>query len=91
MRRGFSAVLDVLGEIDRICEKHNIAYFADWGTLLGTVRHAGFIPWDDDFDIAMKRRDYELFLEVSKTELSNDCFISSFYTDSETTNFVLIV
>ncbi|MCM1541735.1 MAG: LicD family protein [Blautia sp.] len=59
-------VLDVAAEI---CYKHNIRYFADWGTLLGAVRHKGFIPWDDDMDICMFRNDYEHFLEIAPTEL----------------------
>ena len=61
--------LDVLGEIDRICKKYDISYFADWGTLLGAARHHGFIPWDDDLDICMKREDYIKFRAVADSEL----------------------
>ena len=69
IKRAWPAELEVLSEIDRICKKYNISYFADWGSLLATVRHDGFIPWDDDLDIVMKRADYERFLEVSDREL----------------------
>lgn len=69
MKRNWACMIKILAEIDRICRKHDIQYFADWGTLLGTVRHKGFVPWDDDIDIAMKRLDYMKFCEVAKTEL----------------------
>ena len=68
VKQAWAADLSVLEEIDRICCKHNIAYFADWGTLLGAVRHGGIIPWDDDIDIVMKREDYNRFLEASEQE-----------------------
>ena len=63
MKRCWAAQLQVLSDIDALCEKYNIKYFADSGTLIGAVRHGGFIPWDDDSDIGMLREDYEKFLE----------------------------
>ena len=69
MKSYWAMQLEVLNEIDRICRKHHIQYFAEWGTLLGTVRHRGYIPWDDDMDIAMKRMDYEKFRKVLPGEL----------------------
>ena len=69
IKRAWATELEVLAQIDRICTKYNIQYFAEWGTLLGAVRHNGFIPWDDDIDIGMKRADYERFLEVAQKEL----------------------
>lgn len=69
MKHAWAAELEVLSEVDRICKKYNIQYYADWGTLLATVRHEGFIPWDDDLDIVMKREDYKRFLEVAPKEL----------------------
>lgn len=69
MKSCWAAQIEVLLEIDRICRKYNIQYFAEWGTLLGTIRHGGFIPWDDDMDIAMKRIDYERFLKIAPKEL----------------------
>lgn len=69
MKRTWKVELNILDEIDRICKKNNITYFLVHGSLLGAVRHKGFIPWDDDLDIAMKRADYELFLQVAPKEL----------------------
>lgn len=56
----------------------NIQYFADWGTLLAAVRHEGFIPWDDDLDITMKREDYHRFMEIAQTELPEGFFAYDF-------------
>lgn len=60
---------ELLCEIDRICRKHNIHYFLFYGTLLGAIRHKGFIPWDDDVDICMMRKDYLHFYDVAQKEL----------------------
>lgn len=69
LKRGWAATLEVLSDIDALCQKHGITYFAHLGTLIGTVRHHGFIPWDDDIDICMKREDYMKFLAVAPGEL----------------------
>lgn len=80
MKRAWAAQLEVLHDIDKVCRKHNIQYFADWGTLLGAVRHGGFVPWDDDLDICMKRGDYRKFLEVAPMELPKEYGLVNFHT-----------
>ena len=83
MKCSWASQLEVLVEIDRICRKHHIQYFAEWGTLLGTVRHGGFIPWDDDMDIAMKREDYERFLKLAPAEFPKDYTILNYRNQQE--------
>lgn len=73
--------LEILDEFARICQKYKLNYFLTGGTMLGAIRHQGFIPWDDDIDIGMTRHDYDLFIEYAKTELS-----SKYYLDSHETN-----
>ncbi len=75
--------LKVMKIIKEICEKENIRYFMIGGTLLGAIRHSGFIPWDDDVDLAMPRKDYERFLEVSNKYLPSNIFVQNFRTDDK--------
>lgn len=77
------AQLYILNEIKRICDLHNIHFFLDCGTLIGAVRHGGFIPWDDDIDIGMLREDYERFLALASKELRNDFFIDNYSTNPD--------
>jgi lipopolysaccharide cholinephosphotransferase len=73
--------LQILKEVKRICEKHSIDYFLCFGTLLGAVRHQGFIPWDDDIDIAMTYNNLIKFREVCKTELDSNFFLQNENTE----------
>ena len=72
MKRAWGAGLTILSEVDRICKKYDIPYYADGGTLLGAVREGQFIPWDDDIDILMLRKDFNHFVEIVEKELPKD-------------------
>ncbi len=76
-----AVLLELLIELDRVCRSHGIEYTLSGGTLLGAVRHGGFIPWDDDADIVMLRCEYEKFREACKTDLD----ASRFYFQDDTT------
>ncbi len=69
LRRCQLRQLDILKEIDAVCRRHHIDYWLDGGTCLGAVRHQGFIPWDDDIDLAMRKEDLARFEEVARREL----------------------
>lgn len=79
VKQAWAAELEVLMEIDRVCKKHNIQYFADWGTLLGAVRHGGFVPWDDDMDIVMKREDYNKFMTVARFDMQEGFDVRTYH------------
>ena len=81
LRKAQLIMLDMLIEFDAICKKHKLKYWLDSGTLLGAVRHQGFIPWDDDIDLSMPVEDYNKFLEIATSELSNDIFLQTSQTD----------
>ena len=69
----------LLEELKKICKKHNIKYYADWGTMIWAIRHNWFIPWDDDMDIAMFRKDYEKFLKIAPKELPQYMKLCEYY------------
>ena len=75
--------IEILDEFVRICKKNNLDYWLVGGTLLGAVRHKGFIPWDDDIDIGMPRQDYEKFIEIAPKELDKKYFIHYFNNDRD--------
>jgi len=74
-------MLRMLRILDFLCNKHEIKYFLIGGSLLGAIRHEGFIPWDDDLDIGMTRANYEKFVELAVPELPKDIFFQSDETD----------
>lgn len=69
--------LSILKEVDRICRKHKLSYWLDGGTLLGAMRHGGFIPWDDDIDIGMTLEDMQAFMKVAPSELPDTLFLQT--------------
>lgn len=77
-----AVMLRMLKIIDYLCNKHNIQYFLIGGSLLGAIRHKGFIPWDDDLDIGMTRENYDRFVQLAVSDLPNDIFFQTHMTDA---------
>ena len=81
LRRQQLIMLEMVTELDRICKKHDVQYFLFWGSLLGAIRHDGFIPWDDDLDVGMLRKDYIKLMKVLPDELPEHIALQSNDTD----------
>ena len=81
MNKSQKMQFDILKEVDRLCRKYKIKYYLSSGTLLGAVRHKGYIPWDDDMDIEMLRDDYEKFKQIALKEMDKKYFWQDVYTD----------
>lgn len=73
--------LDVLKAFIKVCEKHNLTYFLVYGSTLGAIRHHGFIPWDDDIDVGMPRKDYEEYIKLQKEYEGTPYFIQTWKSD----------
>jgi len=78
-----AADLAIVKEVVAICDKYDLKYYMLGGTMLGAIRHKGFIPWDDDIDLGMPRKDYEKFLEIAPSLLSQTLKIVNFKTDPD--------
>ena len=77
----WAVLLDLFSEFDRVCKKHGIIYYANAGTMLGAVRHKGFIPWDDDLDLIMFRDQYDQLCEIASAEFRHPYFFQTENTD----------
>lgn len=76
-------ILKILLALDKVCKEHNLCYYLWAGTMLGAVRHGGFIPWDDDLDIAMPRKDYDLLMQNASKWMPDPFEIVSYETDPD--------
>lgn len=83
MKKIWDAELGMLREVDRICKENGLTYYLVHGTLLGAVRHKGFIPWDDDLDIAMPRDSYDQFLKIALKQLKEPLSLHTPETETE--------
>ena len=83
MKKTFAILLDLYLTFAELCDKHGLRYYAFSGMLLGAIRHKGFIPWDDDLDVAMPREDYNKLMEIAPKELDYPYFLRTPYTDPE--------
>ena len=81
MKRAWAIQMTMLDQTLEIARKHGIRIWVDYGTLLGTVRHKGYIPWDDDIDVCVMRADYLKLINYLKAELPDYCNVYCFYTD----------
>jgi lipopolysaccharide cholinephosphotransferase len=82
LRQSQLVMLRMFKIFDYLCRKHDIRYFLTGGTLLGAIRHNGFIPWDDDLDVCISRDNYEKFVRLAVPELPNDIFFQNIETDA---------
>lgn len=82
MKRAWAVEMELTCELLNICSQYGLRIYASWGTLLGAVRHKGFIPWDDDMDFDMPREDYMKLMDILKhKDIYTDFYVSSLYTE----------
>ena len=81
LKKIWAVELDLLNEFQRVCKKHNIKFTIFGGTLLGAVRHKGFVPWDDDLDVAMTRVEFDKLCRIAETEFDYPYFFQTALTD----------
>lgn len=86
MKRAWAVQMTVLDRVLEISKKHGLRVFMDYGSLLGTIRHGGYIPWDDDIDMCVLREDYMKLIMILKDELPDYCEVYSFYTTEDYNN-----
>ena len=91
MKTLWAAEMEVLQKVAEICDRHGITWYAAYGTLMGAIRHEGFVPWDDDMDIWVKRKDYNRLLQVLPQELPSGYFVRSPLTEAGYGQFHTIV
>lgn len=89
MKRAWAAEMEILEIVINICQKHHLQYYAYYGTLLGAVRHNGFIPWDDDIDICLKRKDYNTLISVLPKELPEGFVLGGLHATDPTARYHL--
>lgn len=89
VKRSWAMQMEILEKVADICKRHHLKWFADYGTLIGAVRHKGFIPWDDDLDICMLREDYDKFHQIAKKELPEEYIINCVEDTEDYDNFLL--
>ena len=83
MKKVWAAQLDLLERFQEVCHRHGLRFFASGGTLLGAIRHKGYIPWDEDIDIMMMREDYEKLLAIAPQEFTAPYFFQTAWNDKQ--------